>query len=184
MASHPLDGIAAKLDRAQEHLKALHAQLPAFLDEKPHRFVGYLDPQARRYSIRVIIEKDPPLLWSIIVGDFVHNLRSALDHLIWQLVIVGGGKPTRSNQFPIFTQEPHTERQREAWDRMTNGLSEDILNAVKQVQPYTTPDRAKETGLALLNGLSNEDKHRLPVATVTAIERHEEGTLESTPSET
>ncbi len=177
MATHALDGVAAKLDRAQEHLRALHDELPRFVDEKPHRFVGYIDPQASRYSIRVGIEKDPPLLWSIIVGDFVHNIRSALDHLLCQLVILSGVTPDNGHQFPIFTSEPTGGKPLATWNRMTKGLRSDILDAVKKVQPYTSGDRAKENALALLNGLSNEDKHRLPLATVTAIEQHDHGTL-------
>ncbi len=59
VVSHPLAGVLAKLNRAQEHLEALHSQLPAFLDRKPHRFSAELDPERRRYSMRVTIFEDP-----------------------------------------------------------------------------------------------------------------------------
>ena len=42
----------------------------------------------------------------------------------------------------------------------------------------TTPisNAKRRTGLAILSALSNEDKHRLPVARVVAVAPHEEGT--------
>jgi hypothetical protein len=177
VVSHPLAGVLAKLNRAQEHLEALHSQLPAFLDRKPHRFSAELDPERRRYSMRVTILEDPPLEWSIIVGDIAHNLRSALDHLAWQLVIASGNKPSGGTQFPIFSTEPVSRNQRESWNRMVKGMRDDILLLIKDVQPYKAGDKANEHSLAALQSLSNEDKHRLPVARMTAIQRHDPPTL-------
>jgi len=34
-------------------------------------------------------------------GDIVHNLRSALDHLAFQLVLAGGHTPTTETAFPV-----------------------------------------------------------------------------------
>ena len=39
--------------------------------------------------------------WSLILGDLLHNLRSALDHLAWQLVVDGGGTPSQDTNFPV-----------------------------------------------------------------------------------
>lgn len=177
MAAHPLDGVVAKFERAHEHLETLNAEVRAFADEKPHRMTGYLDPDASRYSLRIAVEREPPLRWSILVGDIVHNLRSGLDHLLWQLILVSRKRPSRGNQFPIWTKKPTTQRERQQWQRQVKGLSADILAVLKNVQPYNAGDRAKEHCFALLNALSNEDKHQLPVASVTAIEAHTQGTL-------
>ena len=41
-------------------------------------------------------------MWAVILGDAVHNLRSALDHLIWQLVLLDTGKDgSNEHQFPV-----------------------------------------------------------------------------------
>lgn len=37
-----------------------------------------------------------------IAGDVISNLRSARDHLAWQLVESAGGRPGRHTGFPIF----------------------------------------------------------------------------------
>jgi hypothetical protein len=49
--------------------------------------------------------------FGIIVGDIAHNLRSSLDHLVWQLVLQNRRLPSRRNQFPIMV----TSR---AWDEI------------------------------------------------------------------
>ena len=112
---------------------------------------------------------------SVIVGDFVHNLRSVLDHLAWQLVLVSGGTPSERTQFPIFISERVSGGPLAAWQRMTAGMNDLILSEVHRVQPYTAGDNAPFTSLAILNALSNEDKHRLPLACVSAVARHAEG---------
>lgn len=38
--AHPLDGIRAKLDRADEHLEVLNAEIAAFLRGKPYAVVA------------------------------------------------------------------------------------------------------------------------------------------------
>jgi hypothetical protein len=37
------------------------------------------------------------------LGDFLHNTRSALDHLVYDLVIISGGTVHSRHQFPIYT---------------------------------------------------------------------------------
>lgn len=44
-----------------------------------------------------------PLTFSAIIGDVLYDLRSALDHLAWQLVIANGGTPNRDTAFPIYS---------------------------------------------------------------------------------
>lgn len=54
----------------------------------------------------------PPLRLGVIVGDLVHNVRSALDHLVWQLVLANAQQPTRATQFPVCSK-----REQWAWVR-------------------------------------------------------------------
>ena len=43
-----------------------------------------------------------PVQYSIRVGEIAYNLRSALDHLVWQLVQSNGQHPDSYNESPIF----------------------------------------------------------------------------------
>lgn len=59
------------------------------------------------------IVKDPPIEWSVIAGEIVHDLRSALEHLVWQLVEATGGKPSTSNHWPVAATKQQFVRQAE-----------------------------------------------------------------------
>src|SRR6202043_2947882 len=43
----------------------------------------------------------PPARWGALVGDCVHNLRSTLDHIVWDLSGGTGNAPDDS-EFPVF----------------------------------------------------------------------------------
>jgi hypothetical protein len=43
------------------------------------------------------------------VGDFLHNVHSALDHLMAALVATEGHAVTSQTQFPIFTERSRFE---------------------------------------------------------------------------
>jgi hypothetical protein len=154
--------------RAGEHLKTLEAEWQAFLDEdpSPYTFVGEFDPESGWHVVRLRIRKDPPLRLSVIVGDAVHNLRSALDHLVWKLVEENGAVPGEWNHFPVHkTWDAWTDkvvmRQRKGSNHALAGLDPigEPWAFIESVQPYrrAKPDYAP---LAVLTWLWNVDKHR------------------------
>jgi hypothetical protein len=177
----PLAGVRAKLDRAEEHLAALKDQVSAFLDTDPYGVREHIDPETGGYSLSIEIRQQPPLLVSVIVGDLIHNLRSALDHLAWQLVLANGRKPSGSTQFPTFVSEPVSEDDARKWAARVKGMSPAVVKEIAGMQPYTAGDKARLHSLAILNAFSNEDKHKLPLACVAAIAKHERGTAGVAP---
>jgi hypothetical protein len=102
-----LDGSRAKLKRAQAHIDAFHTAVEEKLGAHPINYgIGRQvdrDQSAVIYRINRLIEIDDG--WSPIIGDAVHNLRCALDHLAWQLAIrhCNGVEPKNPNSiyFPI-----------------------------------------------------------------------------------
>ena len=91
-------GCWAKLQRAREHRNSLEAKIgPLFLgDANQVRIIGKLDPQTHYHVFRVAAIPEFPLLYfGVLIGDVVHNLRSVLDNLVWQLVLhkTGGQSP-------------------------------------------------------------------------------------------
>src|SRR5689334_16234875 len=103
--THPLDGARAKIVRAGDHLEALKAESLRFSDEQSYEFPIELDEKTGEQIVSLRSKRQPPLdapiHLGIVVGDALHNLRSALDHLVWQLAVIGTG-PGERNQFPIF----------------------------------------------------------------------------------
>ncbi len=63
-------------------------------------------------------------------------------------MIVSGNEPSGGTQFPIFTTEPASGKQRHVWDRMANGMRDDIVQIIKDVQPYKAGHKATEHSLA------------------------------------
>jgi len=86
-----LEGCDAKVARARTHLQALYDEINAYVASEPHEIVEAFDAEAREYwaTFRVKVEPDW-LAWGILLGDFIHNLRSALAHLVWQLALLSG----------------------------------------------------------------------------------------------
>ena len=110
MTRDPLAGCIAKVERAEAHFGSLHPKITAFLngEPQPYRFIPEIDMEGSQALWRLRVIEEPPLEWSTIAGDYVQNLRAALDHLIWVLVKANGFKPSGSNAFPIFDNPRRT----------------------------------------------------------------------------
>jgi hypothetical protein len=154
--------IRAKIERADEHVRDLAANIRSFW-ATPNRYAfGPEDDPQTGDKVFHIHGNDltPPLRFSIIVGEVVHNLRSALDHLAWQLVLANGRTPGRHIQFPIF-EEPHTVKEyKTKVDRMIKGASDGAMRLVKSLNAYKGGDAP---ALCIVSALNNVDKHRLLV---------------------
>lgn len=110
---------------------------------------------------------EPDPLLSVLIGEAAYNLRSALDHLMYAMVIAEGGVPHGQTAFPIC-------RTRTAWHDGKNkkrikGLKPfgRRLQALHRLQPYRNRPANKHP-LVLLDAIMNADKHRhLVVAKLT-----------------
>lgn len=99
----------------------------------------------------------PELAWSCRFGDGVHNLRSALELLAFELCHIDSATPARPNQvyFPAVETEFNWERQARYLDSVPAAL----LQRIRDVQPWHS-DTPQRHVLALLSRLDNMDKHR------------------------
>ena len=156
---HPLDGIHVKLARAEELWNELGASLAQFLEGAPYRSEGAFDAETSEWVVRFRLDEEPPLRWGILIGDVVHNLRSALDHLAWQLVLVNGCEPTRRTQFPIYCDEARFSGRGQA---QIAGMADEDKATIEELQPFRQrSERERPHELMVLQYLSNVDKHRV-----------------------
>jgi hypothetical protein len=87
MTRASLEGVELKLKRAKEHFEALAEAITAFV-RKPDTYTMLLEVNAQRSPVlRVEDIEEPRSDWTVLIGDCVHNLRSALDHLAFQLLV-------------------------------------------------------------------------------------------------
>jgi hypothetical protein len=162
----------AKHDRAHEHCGELHDEFERYFADEPVRIESSgFDAVSGWWTFRTVEVKRLPLRPSVIVGDVVHNLRSALDHLVCQLVLFNHQTPTTGNQFPI---ESDRTRFSKSARRMLAGVRDDHATRIEALQPFNRTEddelsKARAWALGLLRDLSNQDKHRLinPVTAVT-----------------
>jgi hypothetical protein len=99
--------VTAKLDRARGLLLRDFAALEAQFAERPALVLNDQPTGQGTAEIRVSRIED----WahfclsdlSLIAGDFVHNVRTALDHLIYAVVT----EPDGQTMFPVWRSKPH-----------------------------------------------------------------------------
>jgi hypothetical protein len=151
-----LEGSRLKVERSKKHVQDLNIALKAFFDTNPYEFLCKRDPETRQpvyYLNRV--EETPPNI-AVIAGDVIQSLRSALDHLAYQLVLSGTGKPGpfRYVSFPIFDSPDEYETKK---SRRIKGMRPGAVKAIDAVKPY----KGGNDLLWRLDHLNRIDKHRL-----------------------
>jgi len=171
-----LAGAREKVNRAVEQFNSLQAEVGPWVEGQPQElFVGF-EAQTQRWSYALINPGDaPPLRFAVIIGEVVHDLRSALDHLVWQLAENNpkGNGASERNQFPIFDKVDRDPKKwkdrRNRWRAMLSNVEPTHCATIKALQPYRRAHRVLYCPLAELANLSNTDKHNVLVGTVVGV---------------
>jgi hypothetical protein len=103
----------------------------------------------------------------LIAGDYLQNLRSVFDYLVWQLILANGKTPHETNTaFPIC-KSPKSFN--EAKDRKLAGVPEEAIELIEKLQPYPerNPGNRPQT-IHILDELTNANKHRQVLSTTLA----------------
>jgi hypothetical protein len=166
MAKGSLKSVGLKLDRAQMHLDEI-ARMLSLIKYGECRIIPEYNQDRDLIVQRIHITPKPKPELGVVVGDCLFAIRSALDHLVWQLVICNGQSPTKDNMFPITSD----------WDKFDTaarvikgrkrlmGVSATAFALIESLQPYHAGNEALER----LDTLHNADKHQtLNLTTVVA----------------
>jgi hypothetical protein len=92
------------LERANKHIADIQFLLLEFTnDPRSYNATIKFDAKTGQNFLCITIREDlfPGDDAALIIGDALHNLRSALDLMYYQLVVSGGGTPTDWTHFPI-----------------------------------------------------------------------------------
>ena len=149
-----LEGVNAKTRRARHNLQTLESDMEEFCENERERILDKL----RELPPLIVYSTKPDLLadYSARVGEIAYNLRSALDHLVWQLIWSNHRLPTARSEFPIFNCE---RKYVGASSRKLEGIGSKHAELIESFQPYHQ-DLAIGQHLWMLHLICNIDKHR------------------------
>lgn len=140
-----------KIERAKQHFRDLERVVIASRDKHLHVLLPNEEPQPGATLTRLPVY---PFEILSIAGDVVHGLRSSLDHLAYQLAIVGSGEtPTRRVEFPIAKDRDTYEAEKA---RKVEGIRPEAVEAIDRLSPY----KGGNDVLWRIHELDNIDKHR------------------------
>jgi hypothetical protein len=163
-----LVGPRLKFERAEEHLREVERALVEYHATEPYDVADEPETEGEWTIIRLrTIRTLPDPTWGVRIGEFLHDLRSALDNLVWQLVLLNGETPGHSNQFPIYTAPPQPGRM----EARLSGVRADHAAVIDELQPYHGEHvhRQIKAALGSLVLLSNIDKHRFLHPTIAVL---------------
>jgi hypothetical protein len=163
-----LRGVRDKINRAKEHLAELEFAIQKWGTSVDKHNPFRLYPEANGKELHLRHGKVTPndVWWALLVGDTIHNLRSALDHLVCQLAILNG-KPVSCCEktfFPICLTPDDFKKA----ERLVEPLIDPVaFSDIRDLQPYITAKiagmPADASNLWIVHKLDIIDKHRILV---------------------
>lgn len=153
MNVNPLCDAFVKVDRAKKHLLEFEKRVGGFLGHSPYGITPHKGSDKRTFIFKLRISEEMPREFNAIVGDVIHNLRCALDHLAWQLVIFNDKSPDRKVAFPIVED---MNALGEYLDSCLKNASEMARQMVRELEPF----KGGNQFLWKLHDLDIIDKHR------------------------
>ncbi len=163
-----LIGVRRKIERAEHHLADLKAAIDKWGTSKEgnNRVIVDHQPKGKQIILRHGEVMPDDIEWAIIAGDVVHNLRSALDHMVCQLSILNDNDISccRDTYFPICICKSDFTKAHRFVEPL---LSPEAFAAIQELQPYNAAKlRGVEpsvSNLWILSQLDIIDKHRMLV---------------------
>jgi len=158
-----LDSVHGKIERAEFHAKTLFDEINLWLQSNPFEIRKVVNGDSTRYSIiAYLVGTEPPIKrWTLMVGDCVHNLRCALDHLVYAIAVHESEKEPPPDERTLMFPITDTPENFIANDFRIASLSDPVKRAIEGVQPFKRPHTALPPILGLIRDYDNVDKHRL-----------------------
>jgi len=159
------DDIVHKIQWCEKLLNDIADMVQEFADNSPTSLVAFADPNLNSnrpddgmtlWQLKTVSTCKPPAHLTMLVGDFVQNLRSSLDYLARAVVIATGGTPVdkgAGTSYPILLKAPKKAIS-------ITGCDHELVSFLLEgTQPYRIREPMSHP-LARLNFLANEYKHR------------------------
>jgi hypothetical protein len=154
----------ARLRRADELLNRIEAEVGAFLKTGAYKVTVHPNQDHTCYT-GIIEVKNPPDIerWSLMFGDLIHNLRCALDNMVWAIAVHYDPALATSDDrvlaYPIWDKPPNSNDR----GKIKALKCERVRKAIEFMQPHNRPDSSYSPyhPLSILRDLDNSNKHKL-----------------------
>jgi hypothetical protein len=153
-----IPGNELKFGRAMRHANEASSLLAAYLGPKPYTIRRDEDP-VTGLSFWITLRTEPPEDIALAVGDCIHNLRSALDHVVYELSCHTAGKHVPDTGFPILL---NPQKWKSISGQQLRAVPGPALKRIEQLQPFHGLEAMYWTRERLLHvhELDIADKHR------------------------
>lgn len=156
-----------RVERAREVQRQLAAEIDAFMANPRVKTRTTLDPESGVADL-LMVAAPAPRRWSLLASDTAHQLRSALDNLLF--LLADGASMAEPEQmdlmFPILLDPDKFPGRARTLRRL--GIDDDLVTAIRQVQPFTENGRTARS-LALVQEANRIDKHRYRMAVAMTL---------------
>jgi len=166
-----LDGLShrLRLQRAQRHLDAVTREIRDWIDRHTPLPSEVFDPDTGEHVVSFQLPAPIPHdVLGPLIGDVLHNFRSALDHLAYELAVAHSGslsdRAGSDSEFPIALKP----RGDPWWEKRIGRVAPQAQAVIADLQPYR-PRNSPVHALEALYHLSNIDKHRRPTLSAFSI---------------
>jgi hypothetical protein len=165
-ASDRLASARSKIEWAKKHIADLDVALRMFYNTKPYKVGTKRDPRTRKLIYYVVGVNPTPDHIPLITADVLQNLRSALDHLAYQLFLIRPGSATSPGRHIYFPITENAAKYKTESPGKVKGMRQDAIKAIDAIEPY---GGGKGHQLWLLHKLNLTDKHRLLITVGSAF---------------
>ena len=157
-----LHDVEVKIEFATDQLHALDVEFDNLRESGEYQYSVEIRRGGLHHVYRAVDSPPAGRYWGTQIGSVAHALRSALEHLAWQLVIANDGSPSNTTHFPILRRAPT-----DGPLRIRGGIAKEAMDIVEAVQPYNGANDGKK--LAAIHDLDVFDKHRELVVTTATV---------------
>lgn len=174
-----------KVERARELIGQLEAEINAYFETNPPVVEMLKVAEPDLYAVVLKALHPLPDRWSAIVGDVIHNARSALDSLMFRIVTqraMSKGAVIKEYEinFPYATNPTQLRSQLNNEGKWHQGMAtEELFAALDPHMPYfedlDLPEAdvlgaTENSDMTILRTLSNIDKHRTTNVAICALD--------------
>ncbi|MGB8986909.1 MAG: hypothetical protein WCC37_09925, partial [Candidatus Sulfotelmatobacter sp.] len=150
-------GSRLKIERAKKHINDLHNEIASFLKSDSHLIGIEKHPETGYDTPKLTITKPSPEGLALIIGDAIHNLHSALDLAVCEVVRDKFGATAAAHvKFP-FDGVSRDQFIRTQKGRKIAEASPAIFDLILSIEPY----KGGNDTLCALHDLDILDKHEL-----------------------